>query len=954
MSDKSKEKEPKKEEENNQKEDKLKKTGSDEDDIDILKKYGRGPYTEKIRNIEDEVKTLTKDVNKLCGIKESETGLSLPSNWVKIADKKAINEDCLMVGRIIKIADSFGVVSSYEYISDCCPNILRMKDSLGAHLECYYNDNYQLIKTIDENAIQVLYYYDEAGNRIKADTVMGDNVLGNYEESFKNGYINQKVNFLGGISHFDYNVAAGIRNSVTNPVGATTNYVFDLNSGLLTDVSCCNSSISYGYSANKLSSLSHNIDSSNSNTVLYSFEYDEFGEKTTVGVGCYNLVSYLYNENNGCLKKLEFSNGQYLEPFYESYGKISELRYNGITAYKFFYGKAGEVGLIIDYENDISWIYEYNDRNQIIRINGSDGKVFQFTYDQHTGNVFSYDFFDEQRGTNSNEMHIEYYYQLPDKTDTVSAMNINQGDLTIEYSYDSFRRVEKTAKLRSGVCLTTAFSYVENQNNRHTSLIPDTIIQTVLSEEKSTIEQRSIHNTYDLDGSISTVYENDVAMIKYYYDYLGQVIREDNVYLEKTITYEYDFGGNIQKKTQYYYTNDLDLGSHDVILSENYYYDDEQWRDKLTAVGGKSIIYDEMGNPEKYYNGFSFNWGQGRKLTRAKKDNLNVVFSYNESGYCISKNVNGIDHEYLLLDNQVIMETNGQDKIWYYYDEDSSPTAFKLNDEYYIYLKNLQGDIVGIINSKGMQLVKYAYDVWGKVITVSLSGDPAAETLSRINPYLYRGYRFDFDLGLYNLNSRFYDPETGRFINADSRVSTFQGVLSYNMYTYCLNNPVNMLDPSGNAAILMNDFTSTGNSIVGHSQVFIQDSEGEYSFTEFTKINGTPKVLTCWVGATYFSNSPYTLIEMLVAVLLEETLSGKDYVFIPGNFTSSVNYAYSYNNQTSTEHGSYDLLTNNCVHYAKDVLRQGTASSTAVESVITNSSAFITGTLISQIRNAMQ
>ena len=105
MSDKSKEKEPKKEEENNQKEDKLKKKGSDEDDIDILKKYGRGPYTEKIRNIEDEVKTLTKDVNKLCGIKESETGLSLPSNWVKIADKKAINEDCLMVGRIIKILD---------------------------------------------------------------------------------------------------------------------------------------------------------------------------------------------------------------------------------------------------------------------------------------------------------------------------------------------------------------------------------------------------------------------------------------------------------------------------------------------------------------------------------------------------------------------------------------------------------------------------------------------------------------------------------------------------------------------------------------------------------------------------------------------------------------------------------------------------------------------------------
>ena len=106
MSDKSKkEKEEKKEEENGQKDDKLKKTGSDEDDIYILKKYGRGPYTEKIKTIEDEVKDLTKDVNKLCGIRESETGLSLPSNWVKISDKKAIGEEPLMVGRIIKIMD---------------------------------------------------------------------------------------------------------------------------------------------------------------------------------------------------------------------------------------------------------------------------------------------------------------------------------------------------------------------------------------------------------------------------------------------------------------------------------------------------------------------------------------------------------------------------------------------------------------------------------------------------------------------------------------------------------------------------------------------------------------------------------------------------------------------------------------------------------------------------------
>jgi 26S proteasome regulatory subunit T1 len=55
---------------------------ADEADIDIFKKYGKGPYSEKIKNIEEEVKNFAKDINKLCGIRESDTGLALPSNWV--------------------------------------------------------------------------------------------------------------------------------------------------------------------------------------------------------------------------------------------------------------------------------------------------------------------------------------------------------------------------------------------------------------------------------------------------------------------------------------------------------------------------------------------------------------------------------------------------------------------------------------------------------------------------------------------------------------------------------------------------------------------------------------------------------------------------------------------------------------------------------------------------------
>ena len=94
---------PKKDEPENSS--KFHSTGTDEDDIEILKKYGRGPYTEKIKQIEDDHKAMTTNINKLCGVRESETGLALPSNWVIEQDKASLKEDSLMIGRIVKILD---------------------------------------------------------------------------------------------------------------------------------------------------------------------------------------------------------------------------------------------------------------------------------------------------------------------------------------------------------------------------------------------------------------------------------------------------------------------------------------------------------------------------------------------------------------------------------------------------------------------------------------------------------------------------------------------------------------------------------------------------------------------------------------------------------------------------------------------------------------------------------
>jgi len=96
-------------------------------------------------------------------------------------------------------------------------------------------------------------------------------------------------------------------------------------------------------------------------------------------------------------------------------------------------------------------------------------------------------------------------------------------------------------------------------------------------------------------------------------------------------------------------------------------------------------------------------------------------------------------------------------------------------------------------------VVSYDYDAWGKILTI---GGSMASTLGTLNPLRYRGYVYDQETGLYYLQSRYYTPEWGRFLNADVFVSTGQGLLGNNMFAYCLNNPSNYHDPSGNFCLL--------------------------------------------------------------------------------------------------------------------------------------------------------
>jgi len=131
------------------------------------------------------------------------------------------------------------------------------------------------------------------------------------------------------------------------------------------------------------------------------------------------------------------------------------------------------------------------------------------------------------------------------------------------------------------------------------------------------------------------------------------------------------------------------------------------------------------------------------------------------------------------------------------YDTQGQLISMILNNVEYAYVRNAQNDIVGLINSAGIQVVSYTYSTWGEVLSITGS---LASSVGEKNPYRYRGYRYDSETQLYYLQSRYYNPQWGRFLNADTTdvlTASPAELTDKNLYAYCDNNPVVRVDVDG-------------------------------------------------------------------------------------------------------------------------------------------------------------
>ncbi len=606
-----------------------------------------------------------------------------------------------------------------------------------------------------------------------------------YSNTYHSNYLTSQTDTLGNTVTYAYDFSKGLMTSATDAKGNTTTYTYD-NSDRVSSVSQSGISVSYSYSNDQLSEITHN-------GFTYNFIYDAMGRSKKISVGERVLVENMYYAETGLLRKAEYGNGASRSYEYDKQGRVTKLLLNDSVRYEYTYNSEGSLTELKDVLSGVTYRYVYDLLGRPVSVSTSTGFGIRLTYDQYnrTSDV-KFSFGETQLKTTWRYGDSE---GTREKNGVIYGVKYN-GIEKLTYTYDALgRRTESTIHTTNP--FVTEYQFKDGLYSHRTS---------TLLEKISYSNDRPYIYAYDANGNITSIStENNgtqMLLVSYEYDALNQLVRENAAERNKTIVYTYDNGGNITSIKEYAYTTGEVSGTP---VEKTYTYGNTEWKDLLTNYNGTAITYDTIGNPLNWTNGKTFTWTAGRQLSGVTDANNTIAYTYDDNGIRTSKTVNGVKTDYYLNGTTIIMQKTGDQCIWYTYDESGNLFGLRVGSSEYYYYRNGQGDIIGIIDGTGSIVVKYSYDAWGTPIAITdgagndVSGN--ASHIANINPFRYRGYFYDVETGLYYLQSRYYDSQVGRFVNADGYISTGQDVLGHNMFAYCGNNPVNMSDLTGEFAI---------------------------------------------------------------------------------------------------------------------------------------------------------
>ena len=578
---------------------------------------------------------------------------------------------------------------------------------------------------------------------------------------------------------YDINTLNGRTNSVTDARNNNTSYTYDA-AGNVTSVSSGNSSNSYTYSANKLTAIGHN-------GMSYSFAYNSFGNIVSTRVGNTPLISHTYESNNGKLVNSSYGNGDEVHYTYDSLGRIIAVSNDSEVLASYTYNKKSQIPRIVDYGAGLTTDYEYSPSGSCI------GKS-KYSSDL-SSSYYEYETTDENGNAVKTTVVDGVTKTVTDSTDETGNYVLNNDGVCLTSQSDDFgRKLTDSTLISEDKKLTTEYTYVDGANANETT----ELIESITHKCGDTVLAKYSY-TYDANGNILSVSENDTERYVYTYDNLNQLTNVVDKQSAVRYFYTYDNAGNIKTASSQLWniSSNTPMGSP---TTNSYTYGNSNWTDLLTKYKSDTITYDEIGNPISYRNGMTFSWKNGRQLATLTKDNKTTSYTYDISGIRTQKSIDGTVTKYYYDDsNNLVSMTVGDKTLMFYYDQNGSVSSVLYNDVMYYYIKNLQGDIMRIVDENGNSIAIYAYDQWGKPTQMR---QPSTTTVDLVNynPFLYRGYVYDSDSGLYYLQSRYYDPVTGRFLNADSEdvlLGKQNSVLQSNLFAYGYNNPIITKDVNG-------------------------------------------------------------------------------------------------------------------------------------------------------------
>ncbi len=647
-------------------------------------------------------------------------------------------------GRVAKEESSDGSSVSYEY--DASGNVTKEtnvtveNDKTKTTVTTYTYDDMGNLLTTQSEGDSATYVYDKAGRTLRV-TQNGETTRTLYDDDGRT---------VQEIAPEDYDSSKdGLPTSNTYAdANAGHRYVYNETTGNL-DSETNRLDVTTTYKYNDVGAkIQEKFD-------IYEFNYIPHGELESVKISGKTKVSYSYNDDNKLLSE-SYANGDSVRYEYDDNGSLARQYHNDDTSPYVAYSYNTDNELIQKTNSDTGLKYVYGENNSVSVYKISDNTLVQ----SYTEDVTEAD---EDNGieakTDVTESHFGDTYSYTTKDNSIS---YQYGDNSLTFSAksnDKSQTVSDSVKLNGTTAVESKYSYDENGN--------------VLT--KSYGKSTSIANTYDSKNRItSTAYAGKTT--NYTYDSNGQLVSANDD------TYTYDIRGNITSKTE-------------SGTTATFNYSNSSWKDELTAVNGTPLTYDESGNVLTYGNK-KFTWNTGRNLESIVDGNNKYSYTYDENGIRTSKTVNGKTTYYNTKDGVILSQTDGTNTMYFQYDSNGTPLGFIWNGTQYFYMTNQMGDVISITDANGTIVGNYEYDAWGKVLT-------ADSSIAQQNPLRYRGYYYDNETGYYYLQSRYYDSNICRFINADSAIYLNKdSLIGINLFSYCKNDPINMMDINGKEAVL--------------------------------------------------------------------------------------------------------------------------------------------------------